>query len=75
MEKEQKNYEIGFLTRTEGDKNEIIKALEEQKISIAKSGGLSKIKLAYRFRKSRRLILITLFFQPNRRRLKKSAKI
>ncbi len=51
MEKEQKNYEIGFLTRTEGDKNEIIKALEEQKISIAKSGGLSKIKLAYPIQK------------------------
>ncbi|MEK7593525.1 MAG: 30S ribosomal protein S6 [Patescibacteria group bacterium] len=51
MEKEQKNYEIGFLTRTEDDKNEIIKVLEGQKASIAKSGSLSRIKLAYPIQK------------------------
>lgn len=51
MEKEQKNYEIGFLIKTEEDKNEIIKALEEQKVSIAKNGGLLRIKLAYQIKK------------------------
>lgn len=51
MEKEQKNYEIGFLAKTEEDKNEIIKLLEEQKVLIIKNGGLSKIKLAYPIKK------------------------
>ena len=48
---ENKNYEIGFLIKSESDREEIIKALKDSQFSIIGEGQTQRIKLAYPIKK------------------------
>ncbi len=50
-DKEFKKYEVGFLVRNEGDKEEVVKTLKNHKSSVIDDGGISRIKLAYPIKK------------------------
>jgi ribosomal protein S6 len=50
-DKELKKYEVGFLVRAEGDKEELAKTLKNHRASIIDDGGISRIKLAYPIKK------------------------
>ena len=51
MEKQTKNYEIGFLTVNEDDVKEVLRDLESHKAAILKQGRPRKIRLAYPIKK------------------------
>lgn len=51
MTEENKNYEIGFLVKTELDKDEIVKAVKSSEFSIIGEGPVSRIKLSYPIKK------------------------
>ena len=51
MENLIKNYEIGYLAVSEGDAEEVIKALKAHKAEILKEGKPKKIRLAYAIKK------------------------
>jgi len=51
MEKETKNYEIGFLTVNEDDTKEVGRELETHKCEILNAGKFRKVNLAYGIKK------------------------
>jgi ribosomal protein S6 len=51
MEKETKNYEIGFLTSGEEDIKEVTKELDAHKAKILNPGKSKKVNLAYKIEK------------------------
>lgn len=51
MNEEEKNYEVGFLARSEQDRDEVAKILESYQLPIIYEGQISKIKLAYPIKK------------------------
>jgi len=48
---EEKNYEVGFLIKSDSDKEGLIKILEDNQFSIINDGQISRIKLAYPVKK------------------------
>lgn len=50
-EGEGKNYEVGFLIKSDSDKGGLIKILEDNQFSIINEGQISRIKLAYPIKK------------------------
>ncbi|KKR88963.1 MAG: 30S ribosomal protein S6 [Candidatus Wolfebacteria bacterium GW2011_GWA2_42_10] len=51
IEKELKNYEIGFLIKDENDRQEIVKALNNYQAAIINEGEINGIRLAYPIKK------------------------
>jgi ribosomal protein S6 len=50
-EGEEKKYEVGFLIKSEPDKEGLIKILKDNQFSIINAGQTSRIKLAYSIKK------------------------
>jgi len=46
-EKELKTYELGFLLKTEANRQEVVKAIESAGFGIVNDGQISNVKLAY----------------------------
>lgn len=51
MKEEIKNYEIGFLAKSEEDREGLVKTLKNRQFSIIDGGDFSRIKLAYPIKK------------------------
>lgn len=51
MDSEQKKYEIGFLAKSDADREQLIKILENHGASIIDSGNFSRLRLAYPIKK------------------------
>ena len=51
INEERKNYEIGFLLKSEDKKTEIKKILEGRKVEVVEEGVVTGIKLAYPIKK------------------------
>lgn len=62
MDKEIKNYEITFLAKSEGDKEELINNLKRHELTILGDGPMSKTKLAYPIKKETFAYCGTLYF-------------
>lgn len=82
MDKEFKNYEIGFLTKTEQDRDELVKIIKNRQFSIIDDGEFSRIKLAYQIEKENFAYFGYLYFSGDpgnvkelRNELKTSLKI
>lgn len=50
-EQEKKEYEIGFLVRSEEQGQEVVKVLHRYQVEITQEGQISKVRLAYPIKK------------------------
>ena len=62
MEKDSKKYEIGFLAKNEGFKDELAKILTNFGAEISESGAMSRIKLAYPIKKEASAFFSYIYF-------------
>ncbi len=65
MEKESKNYEIGFLAKSEEGREGLVKILKDRRFSIIDGGDFSQIKLAYPIKKENFAYFGYLYFFGN----------
>lgn len=70
MEKEFKNYEIGFLMKTEQDREDLVKILKDRQFLIIDDGEFSRIKLAYPIKKENFAYFGYLYFSGNPKSVK-----
>lgn len=69
-DEEQKKYEIGFLTRAEQDREELVKILNNHKFLIINDGEFSRIKLAYQIMRENFAYFGYLYFSGNPENIK-----
>jgi len=75
MEKELKNYEIGFLLKDEKDSEEISEILNRHQVEfINPKEGLSRIRLAYPIKKENSAFFGYFYFSANPNQLKELEK-
>ncbi len=78
MEEEAKNeiksYEIGFLVKSEPDKEELIKILSDNQMPIENNGQISRIKLAYPIKKENFSYFGYLYFSGTSENVEKLSK-
>ncbi len=69
-DKETKNYEISFLTKSELERAEIVKLLNNHQLSIIGDGQSSKIRLAYPIKKEEFAYFSSLYFSAEPEKIK-----
>jgi ribosomal protein S6 len=65
MTEETKDYEIGFLLKSDTDREQLIKNLENSGFSVAPDGQISRIKLSYPIKKQNFAYFGYLYFSGN----------